>query len=1590
MNDDIKDIEAWFSRGNHLRETGRSRDAIFCYKKIINVKPDTPEAYNNIGTIFSSRGETSKAITCFQKAVDIDPGFGEAYYNLGNAYSRIGDSDSAITSYQNSLKINPYYLNALINLGNLLLKENDLDGAIDFYQRALLLQSDHSGALCNMGNALKQKGKIEDAFNYYNKAIKFTPDLVQALNGKGNLYLEQERIDDAIVCFKEALQINPSFIEAYNNLGLAYKIQGRIDKAVSCFSKMLELKYDFGVEIKMAMLHPILCTSKEEMLHIRNELDERLDFLKSKNLRLEDPYKQVGVTNFLLALHGVNEKDMRQKIASFYLDICPNLVWESPYLKKSAGKGRIRIGFVSRYLYDHTIGNLYRGIIKKLSREKFEVIVFRLPSKEDEISESICKAADKVVNLPDDLWKSRQIIAEHLLDILFFPEIGMDPLTYFIAFSRLAKVQCKRGFPITSGIPNIDYFISSDAAEPVNAKEHYSESLVRLKTTGLYYYWPDIPEYSPSRQKLGLPEGHNIYACPQSIFKLHPDFDYLLGEILHKDPKGILLLIEGKHEYWKDLLINRFKRIFPDAIDRIIFAPQLPRKDFISLFLVADAVLDTIHFSGGNTSLECFACGIPVVTWPSPLLPGRLTYGYYKQMGIMDCVADTFDSYVEIALRLANNSDWRNHIKDKIKAASYVLFENMNSVSELEIFFEQAVKKIPGGHFNAQNIKLKAAGEYGLPEDGSGTIALNSRSLNSNEIYKKNLEILAINFPDVHQLLKQNQESFSYSPKTFATKNGLSNILFSLPDGNKIPFYLEDDIEYNADQIMSDWNLEQQDFLFCVGMGLGYIPLIHLKKYKSKPRIIIMEPEISVFNMAMQLVDLRALLNYKKLDIFIGYNYNLLKILNNYGFDLFFGKQRVLTHAASRIIFGKKFLDFESEIKAAIGTVRDTLYTTKEMGRDIFSNTIMNLPSFFSSISLGELRGRFSGFTAFCVAAGPSLDSAIDDLKQIGNRGLIIAIDSAVPALLQAGIVPHMVVTADARKENIEKYRAYLDQLRNTVLVFGVESNPDNIRLFLGKRKLAISIDNPILNNWIGDLWNLDCNLPAMTTVSHGALFTALALGVNAIIMVGMDMAFPTGESHSKGAIHRYNFNNVNGLIKVEGTNGLPVYSNRPLTDYRVQIESVLSQSTISFINTSIAGAAVKGVVNKSLKEIIDTLLNESNINEILDSIDWSSAISDAEIISETKLLLQRIEAFKAECLFFEKMALEIIKYFSTCNSKEKMLEQLDTLKFFCKEFDEKNIFIIKIIEGIRIGELKELTLRRYSIESSKSSQNFLKNLEDEIILQRDCFRSHYKAASYFFDLLNNFFIYFHRSISFDKNKSKHINEPVKMIKQARFFADSNELMKSEALYQEYLKKFPDDNEIAIELVDLFKSFELWGLALKEAQTVCRRNTLYKEPLKKLQEVKFEVKSILNDAGQALDKGDNNRARINLMEYKAIFPDDAKALLLEKELRNKEKDTAGRLVNETDNLLSSECLNELETKAKVLMRSGEFEKTAGILEALFSFFPDKKAFYREKIGDMRAIQKDYCSALWNYKEACRMDKESKSLIEKIYWIKDQG
>ncbi len=215
---------------------------------------------------------------------------------------------------------------------------------------------------------------------------------------------------------------------------------------------------------------------------------------------------------------------------------------------------------------------------------------------------------------------------------------------------------------------------------------------MRLQGLAVYYYRPELPRpLFKDRSYFGLSDEDHIYACPQSLFKFHPEFDEFLGEILRRDPRGQLVLIRGR-PHWYELLKQRFATTMPDVVDRIRVVPPRRREEFINLMAVADVLLDPIHFGGGNTSYEGFAVGVPIVTLPSPFLRGRITHALYQKMGLTDCVASSRQSYVDLALELGTNPSYRESMRKKILAANDALYEDPTGVRELEDFFCAAVK----------------------------------------------------------------------------------------------------------------------------------------------------------------------------------------------------------------------------------------------------------------------------------------------------------------------------------------------------------------------------------------------------------------------------------------------------------------------------------------------------------------------------------------------------------------------------------------------------------------------------------------------------------------------------------------------------------------------------------------------------------------------------------------------------------------------------------------------------------------------------------------------------------------------------------
>ncbi len=279
----------------------------------------------------------------------------------------------------------------------------------------------------------------------------------------------------------------------------------------------------------------------------------------------------------------------------------------------------------------------FRRWITGLDRAKFEMFAYHLHPGVDVVASEIAGAVDTYRHLVGPRWRVANVaeaIRADALDVLVYPELGMHSVSFALAALRLAPVQCAAwGHPTTTGHPTIDYYLSAAAMEPPDAASHYSETLVLLPGIGTQYAPPKIPT-DADRARFSLPQDNVLLLCPQSLFKVHPDNDDLLAEVIAATRDTTLVLFAGRHPALTDRFMRRLERAFAArgiAIrERAIVLPSLAHKDYLRVNRVCDAMLDTLYWSGGNTSLDALACGLPIVTLPGALMRGRQTAGMLR------------------------------------------------------------------------------------------------------------------------------------------------------------------------------------------------------------------------------------------------------------------------------------------------------------------------------------------------------------------------------------------------------------------------------------------------------------------------------------------------------------------------------------------------------------------------------------------------------------------------------------------------------------------------------------------------------------------------------------------------------------------------------------------------------------------------------------------------------------------------------------------------------------------------------------------------------------------------------------------------
>ena len=123
--------------------------------------------------------------------------------------------------------------------------------------------------------------------------------------------------------------------------------------------------------------------------------------------------------------------------------------------------------------------------------------------------------------------------------------------------------------------------------------------------------------------------------------------------------------------------------------------PRLDMQQFISAIGCCDVILDSIGWSGGNTTLESLCHNLPIVTLPGSLMRSRHTAAILTKMGVTETIVPSIDLYLATAVKLARDVAWRSDIKERIAVQKERVYRDTVAIRALEDFLENAIRAYP-------------------------------------------------------------------------------------------------------------------------------------------------------------------------------------------------------------------------------------------------------------------------------------------------------------------------------------------------------------------------------------------------------------------------------------------------------------------------------------------------------------------------------------------------------------------------------------------------------------------------------------------------------------------------------------------------------------------------------------------------------------------------------------------------------------------------------------------------------------------------------------------------------------------------------
>ena len=517
--------------------------------------------------------------------------------------------------------------------------------------------SDSAAALA-LAARLQENAEWAEAEVVLRGLLHTHPDHARATLGLGTCLRHLGRVDEAIDCFERAAVLDPGMADAHLNLGNFASQRGEIDAALRAYERVLELSpSEAGVLAMRAELLMSLGRLEEGVASLRRAIEC-------------DPAQGRFHGTLLLWLNlvpGTSRNALLQEHKRWAERHAETPGRERRVHPNQADpERRLRIGYVSAYLYRQPVGYFMEPVLRRHDVAQFDIFVYSDAAYQDEAT-----ARMRMLNLHwresaqwDDARLERAVI-EDSIDILV-DLTGHNAGGRLRVFARKpAPVQISYlGYLSTTGLSAMDYRMTDALADPPGVERYYTEKLLRLPGAQ-WCYQPDPG--APAVSALpALTPGHVTFGSFHNFAKLNASVFAAWAALLRALPQACLLVV-GVPAGSAVERLHQALGAHGIASARVRILPPQRYEDYLRLHAEVDIALDSFPYNGATTTCEALWMGVPVVTLAGDAGAARSGVSLLHSAGLPQLAAATVNEYVQIACTLATDIEALARLRGELR-----------------------------------------------------------------------------------------------------------------------------------------------------------------------------------------------------------------------------------------------------------------------------------------------------------------------------------------------------------------------------------------------------------------------------------------------------------------------------------------------------------------------------------------------------------------------------------------------------------------------------------------------------------------------------------------------------------------------------------------------------------------------------------------------------------------------------------------------------------------------------------------------------------------------------------------------------------